>query len=119
MKPISRACILSATALLLTFIINSDAFADQWILDLAPTQVITGPTAGGGQYIQLLVETPVANPAGCSQFDSYISEWQPSSTLATLLSALTAGKLVRIFISSTACDPATLRPSFTVVGVEG
>ena len=109
-----RNCLIA-----LSFGIAQPCLADQWVMDLTPAQVITGPTGSTGQYVQLLVAVPVLNPAGCPTTDSYISEWQPSSTLATLLSALAAGKLVRIYISSTACDPWNGRPSFTVVGVEG
>jgi hypothetical protein len=114
---IRAMCRVGLYSLLISF--AQSCLADQWVLDLTPTQVITGPTTGNGQYIQLLVSGTVLNPAGCPTTDSYISEWAPSSTLATLLSALMAGKLVRIYISSTACDSWNGRPSFTIVGIEG
>ena len=57
------------------------------------------------------------NPAGCTTPDSYGSRTPPSSILATLLTAYSLGKSVRIYLNSTTCDPSA-RPLFAAVGVQ-
>jgi len=91
--------------------------ADSWIGGLTLTQVITSNDSNG-QYVQLLVSQSISNPAGCGPVDSYISRTLPTSTLATVLTAYSLGKSVRIFLISSTCDSPTGRPLFTGVGIQ-
>jgi hypothetical protein len=95
----------------------STCFADTWVQNLTPLQVITS-TDASGQYIQLIVSQTVSNPASCLNGDSYISRTLPSSTLAMILSAIGMGKSVRIYLASGSCDSLLLRPTFKDVGIQ-
>jgi hypothetical protein len=90
-------------------------WADQWVMPVTPTQVVSGNN--GGLYIQILTSEAIVNPGGC-QMDSYIvrDPALTSSAAAIALAALTAGRQLRLYVLST-CDGPTGRPLVSSLGM--
>jgi len=90
-------------------------WADQWVMPVTPTQVISGNAVGA--YIQIITAEAVVNPGTCNP-DSYVvrDPTQLGAAAAIALSALAVGRQLRLYVSS-ACDAPTGGPLILSIGV--
>jgi hypothetical protein len=93
------------------------ALADQWVSPVTPTQVLSSNS--GGLYTQLITAEAVVNPANCPSADSYIVHDAAlvNSALAIASAALIAGRQLKVYVTSSSCDPQTGRPLVTSIGL--
>lgn len=87
---------VSIVMALLAIGLSNASRADQWVMPVTPTPVVTGDS--GGQFLQLFVAESIVNPASCSNADTYVLR-DPviiNSATATALAAAVAGRQLRI-----------------------
>jgi hypothetical protein len=100
----SRRCAVLVTVTLLGSLGAAPAWSDQWTGALTPTSA-SAQSDSGAEIIYVTTSDTVVNPANCVAADGYVvnNAAITKSSLAIAITAITAGRPVRLYLSSTQC----------------